>query len=136
MSKAKCLERGFEVNSGPGPSGQCGYVSFSNSPGPRSRSDFCQCHPQSSCGDSLEAPPGERWQTFLVEEPKRSALPLVILACVAVAAALFLVCLMLYWCRRKIQKAQRIEQSLAATRSATTTTCHSNNVNSPESTPV
>jgi len=69
MSKSKCLERAFEVNKAPGPAGQCGYVSYSGSAGPQQRTDFCRCHAQSDCGDPLDQPEGEMWETLLTSDP-------------------------------------------------------------------
>merc|ERR1719382_1146864 len=69
MSKSKCLERAFEVNRAPGPAGQCGYVSYSESAGPQQRTDFCRCHKQSDCEDPLDQPNGESWETLLTSDP-------------------------------------------------------------------
>merc|ERR1719191_2618576 len=68
MSKDRCLERAYEVNQGPGPSGSCGHVSYSASSGPQQRTDFCQCH--GSCDMAqLEQPAGEQWETYIVSDP-------------------------------------------------------------------
>jgi len=64
MSKEKCLKRAYEVNQGPGPSGNCGHVSYSASVAPQQSTNFCQCH--SSCEEPLEQPSGEQWETYVV----------------------------------------------------------------------
>merc|ERR1712130_520596 len=47
MSREKCLDRAYEMNQGPGPSGHCGHVSYSASSTPQSQGNFCRCY--SSC---------------------------------------------------------------------------------------
>lgn len=64
MSKEACLKRAYEVNQGPGPSGQCGHVSYSASAAPQKSTNFCQCH--SSCEEPLEQLSGEQWETYVV----------------------------------------------------------------------
>merc|ERR1719487_2520804 len=106
MSKTKCLERAYEANSrASGPAGQCGYVSYSDSAGPQQRTDFCRCHVQADCGDPLDQPRGESWETFLTEEPKKSQM-LVILACVAAVAAVLLIGLAVYLRRHRTKSEQ------------------------------
>jgi len=112
MSKAKCLERAYEVNRAPGPAGQCGYVSYSSSAGPQQRSDFCRCHQQADCADPLEQPRGESWETFLTHEPKSHMV--VILACLAAVAVLLLICLAVYLYRRHKPKTAQAASAGAA----------------------
>jgi len=113
MSKDKCLERAYEVNEGPGPSGRCGHVSYSASSGPQSRGDFCQCH--GSCVEPLEQPVDEQWETHVVSEPSGMH-RLVIVAIVAAATLLLVgvvsvaVCCLL---RRKRAAAQQQQAALA-----------------------
>jgi hypothetical protein len=70
MTKQKCLERAYEVNEGPGPSGRCGHVSYSASAAPQQQSNFCQCH--SSCEKPLDMPKGEKWETHVVSAQSQS----------------------------------------------------------------
>lgn len=58
MSKEQCLQRAYEVNQGPGPLGKCGHVSYSASPGPQRRTNFCQCHEKCDKLDHLPPSPG------------------------------------------------------------------------------
>merc|ERR550525_284254 len=97
MTKEKCLQRAYEVNQGPGPSGPCGHVSYSASAGPQGKTDFCQCH--KSCEGPLDQPAGEEWKTYITSKPS-DTLVIVLISSAALVGALLL-CLAIACCYRR-----------------------------------
>lgn len=125
MSKEACFKRAYAINQGLvqdaiAPIGRCGHVSYSASPGPQARTDFCQCHRR--CDTPLEQPAGEEWVTYVPAAALQSSeevtdlgpasatshasmsLQARLLTILAVFIPLLAVCLMLLCCWRRRAK--------------------------------
>lgn len=103
MSKAKCLERAYEVNGGAGPSGQCGHVSYSASSGPQGQSNFCRCH--GSCDGALEQPAGEQWETYVTGARQNMSKIWILVVCLTGGVLVVLLCLAIALCYRSRKRA-------------------------------